>query len=308
MGALCALWLQERRPLPDNRLAAAGLAMVLTLLPVAGTALLILFAQDGSRVARALSWPGLAGIGLISYSAYLWHQPVFALARLRALDGMPGPLVMAGLAGLVPLLAWATWRFVETPFRRRVAPTGRALAGWGLASGGYRGLWEQANPERTATLALIETVRASRGKAVEDGACRFSAASVEAAPLDRLRRCQAQHGPGLLVIGDSHAQDFLAGLAATDQGGVFVLGLTQGGCRPDRPSAECGHDRVLQMLAQNPGLFRTIASIRRPAILCCACPAGGGGGRSCATFPCRAESTPPPTGPAPARSRRSSPI
>ncbi len=61
------------------------------------------------------------GIGLISYSAYLWHQPLFAFARLRSITE-PGPLVMAALIVLTLILAWATWAFVEQPFRKRPAP------------------------------------------------------------------------------------------------------------------------------------------------------------------------------------------
>ena len=51
-------------------------------LPVVGTALVLLFAQSQGWTGRLLSTRLLVGIGLISYSAYLWHQPVLAFLRL----------------------------------------------------------------------------------------------------------------------------------------------------------------------------------------------------------------------------------
>ena len=59
----------------------------------------------------------------ISYSAYLWHQPILAFARIRFGDALP-PAALLALGGLALLLAWPTWAFVERPFRRR--GTGRA--------------------------------------------------------------------------------------------------------------------------------------------------------------------------------------
>lgn len=89
---------------------------VYALLPVMGTVLVILFASRQTWVGRFLSMRGFVGIGLISYSAYLWHQPLFAFARLRGLEEpSDGLLVALALASLG--LAWMTWRWVETPFR-----------------------------------------------------------------------------------------------------------------------------------------------------------------------------------------------
>jgi peptidoglycan/LPS O-acetylase OafA/YrhL len=54
---------------------------VYTLFPTVGAALIILCATPATYVGMPLSSRPFVSIGLISYSAYLWHQPIFAFAR-----------------------------------------------------------------------------------------------------------------------------------------------------------------------------------------------------------------------------------
>jgi peptidoglycan/LPS O-acetylase OafA/YrhL len=89
-----------------------------TLVPTAGAAFLILCAQQGTIAQRILSNRLMVGIGLLSYSAYLWHQPLFAFAKQRSLT-TPSLSMMAFLCVLTLLLAYFSWRFVERPFRQR---------------------------------------------------------------------------------------------------------------------------------------------------------------------------------------------
>ena len=98
---------------------------LITLAPVGGTVLVTLFATEGTWVARLLAWRGFVAIGLISYSAYLWHQPILSLARIRLIE--PSQMQMVALIALTFGLAWVSWRFVEQPFRARNA-TGYKLA------------------------------------------------------------------------------------------------------------------------------------------------------------------------------------
>jgi len=91
---------------------------VYTLIPTVGTGLVILFSSSQTLVGRLLSTKVLVGVGLISYSAYLWHQPLFAFERHRSF-AEPSELSLLGLAFLAIPLAYLTWRFVERPFRNK---------------------------------------------------------------------------------------------------------------------------------------------------------------------------------------------
>lgn len=88
------------------------------LVPTIGTGLIILFSSSQTMTGRLLSSKPLVSIGLISYSAYLWHQPLLAFARHRTL-AEPSALTYAILAFLSLPLAYLSWRYVERPFRQK---------------------------------------------------------------------------------------------------------------------------------------------------------------------------------------------
>ena len=86
--------------------------------PVLGTAGVLLFNRPGNLAWRLLSLRPAVFVGLISYSAYLWHQPVLAFARAASLEPLNAP-VSAGLVVLTLVLAAVSWRYVEVPCRKR---------------------------------------------------------------------------------------------------------------------------------------------------------------------------------------------
>ena len=88
------------------------------LIPVLSTVLLIAFSRPNNLVGRLLGWKPLTAIGLMSYSTYLWHQPLFAFARIRMPEA-PSALIYIALIVASLLLAYLTWRFIETPFRNK---------------------------------------------------------------------------------------------------------------------------------------------------------------------------------------------
>jgi peptidoglycan/LPS O-acetylase OafA/YrhL len=91
-----------------------------TLVPTLGTLLIILFAVEGTLVQKALGLKPLVFVGLLSYSAYLWHQPLLAFAKHAGLYTPTLPTIFALLV-LVIGFSYLSWRFVEKPFRDKQA-------------------------------------------------------------------------------------------------------------------------------------------------------------------------------------------
>jgi len=89
------------------------------LFPTLGTALIILCANSTTIVGKILGNPLFRGLGLISYSTYLWHQPLFAFARIRSIYAQPSSGDFALLIVVTLFLASLSWYFVERPFRNR---------------------------------------------------------------------------------------------------------------------------------------------------------------------------------------------
>lgn len=177
---------------------------LLALVPVIGTVLIILFATPETLVGRLLSLTPFVGIGLVSYSAYLWHQPLFAFARLRSIDEPDTPLMLV-LIALALSLAWVSWRFVENPFRDkgRISRTGVFAAAPLMAMllvavglfGTDRDRLVDLYPEYQRVL-----VEVSSGERVAYVMHRYDK-EVKDKPFPA-------YGLKLLLIGDSFSQDF----------------------------------------------------------------------------------------------------
>ncbi|MFM7143230.1 MAG: acyltransferase family protein, partial [Alphaproteobacteria bacterium] len=147
VGALAAIAVARGRiGESSGRLAAlaglVGLAMIaatcirlegsdpfpghLALAPPLGAALLLLAGHAAPNpVSRMLSAGPLVAIGLVSYSAYLWHWPLLAFHRYGY--GKPGPVAGAVIVALTFAAAWASRRWIETPARRSTASPSRVF-------------------------------------------------------------------------------------------------------------------------------------------------------------------------------------
>ena len=88
------------------------------LIPTIGTGLVILCAIPQTTIHKLLSLNFIVGVGLISYSTYLWHQPILAFAR-HAIEGEVHNLTVIMLCISSLFFGWFSWRFVERPFRQK---------------------------------------------------------------------------------------------------------------------------------------------------------------------------------------------
>ena len=87
------------------------------LLPTIGAALIILFAEQTTYVGKLLSSRIFVGIGVISYSLYLWHQPILAFSKIYNLTN--GSYSKIAILALIFILSILSWKYIESPFRNQ---------------------------------------------------------------------------------------------------------------------------------------------------------------------------------------------
>lgn len=87
------------------------------LAPTIGAALTIKYSDQNTFTGRIIGSKYLVGVGLISYSAYLWHQPLFAFLRNHQHVNFDSyrPLLII----IIFPLAYLSWKYIELPFRNK---------------------------------------------------------------------------------------------------------------------------------------------------------------------------------------------
>ena len=134
VGALVAMRLRNYGIKGNNFLSMFGFLAILfsilvfnentpfpsiyALVPVLGVALIILYADKNTFIAKWLSKKLLVGIGLVSYSAYLWHQPLLSFSKIYS-KTTPTLLTNFFLILFTFFLAILSWQFIEKPFRKK---------------------------------------------------------------------------------------------------------------------------------------------------------------------------------------------
>jgi peptidoglycan/LPS O-acetylase OafA/YrhL len=189
----------------DSTTAFPGLA---ALVPCLGTVLVIQAGRgEGAptQVARLLSRKSVVFVGLISYSLYLWHWPIFAFSRFwLGTTHLPLSWALSG-AAIAFVLASISWSYVERPFRtkstisrqgvfRFSAVTALLLSGVSIASIMANGVPARFEQRVLDVLAGAEDTATNRkecmGEKDNDQYCVFGAHSLQ---------------PSAILWGDSHA-------------------------------------------------------------------------------------------------------
>ena len=238
--------------------------------PCLGAALVIGFGREGTWVGAVLGLPLIVSVGLISYSAYLWHQPMLSLARHAGLPADPLIIVVIVVACLA--FAYGSWRYIELPFRNRAHFSRRQVFALSLtsltlvaalgismkATGGFEEQWWSRQSEMGArTYELVRARSADLGKDADFGQCKFRVQLVDEAFLERTRQCHSENGPGIFIIGDSHAADLFGAFARLSTS-PFVVGISDGGCRLHSDTHTCDFQKFSQFVADSPQMVAVV--------------------------------------------------
>ncbi len=260
LGAI--FWFDETTPMPS----------LWGIMPVAGTCAVIAFARAGTLANLALSRRPVVLIGMMSYSAYLWHQPLFAFARVRSTIG-PSPELMAALSLTAFILAAFSWRYIELPWRYksyRLLRPRRAIAIASLAVMaaliifGISARYTAGYPTRfpSSILSAEDRIRINRGLS---DTCEDS--------FTLAKECRTSDAPEVIVWGDSYAMHLMQGLQASNPN-IRVVQMTISMCGPlldvapinsDYPASwakKCiaDNDQVLSYIKATPSLRYAVLS------------------------------------------------
>ena len=192
--------------------------------PVLGTVLLVRFARADAGVGRLLASRPLVGLGLISYSLYLWHQPLLAFLRIRRGESELNALTIGLFLLLSLALAAASYRWVERPFRSRSRFSRGSIFALSLAGIVGFGALGLAGHRSDGFLAhkLAQVPEAKRALLVQveaESRRRAEVVARHAADLQRPGFDVASGRRRVLVIGDSVGEDLATALA--EHGGRF---------------------------------------------------------------------------------------
>lgn len=221
-GSLVAIIVQEKKISCNNCLSLLGLSGILisivsynektvlnpllACIPIIGTLLIIIFGTGNTIVSKLLSSKLFVGIGLISYSTYLWHQPVFAFSRAYLLNE-PSAFLMSVLIGLAFFLGAISWKYIEQPFRyyyrfnifRATLFMSMAFIIFGFAGHFTTGFTQRFGDEFQATVANSNDTT----HRLLDNGCHLNGA-VPAQPMDSCSNFLIDGKADVILIGDSH--------------------------------------------------------------------------------------------------------
>lgn len=278
LGAFAAFYLDgshRPRKMAEEGLGIFGLILILyavlafdrqtpfpgffALAPTVGATLIIIFARRGTLVGRLLGLRSLVAIGLMSYSAYLWHQPLLAFGRNIAFGGLTkaaaGSIVLATF-----LIAYFSWRVVERPFRTsRLLNRGQIFASsfsaglllffFGVTGVADRGFEQRYDEAKVDFLSYFDNsppdwhyFTAQNIEAEFRLQCDFydfdshRAGLITTVPKAAIsRECyerDQKFQKAAFIWGDSHAQQLHPGLKRALPGEWQILQVASSGCSP----------------------------------------------------------------------------
>lgn len=298
LGALCALPRTRTGSgaIPSDILSAVGLGMIgvallffdrstptpslYTLLPTVGAALVLLHARANTMAGRILGNPLMVGIGLISYSTYLWHQPLLVFTRYAAAGPVGLPAIWLAVVAAF-FFGYLSWRYVEAPFRSKdqvslrsvavLAIVGTLLIGAvgvaGHVTNGFRTL--RSDNAVFARDAELQQVRTERQRLIRAGICHYD----ENLPIKQFIAhwdCKSDDeglfDSQMAVFGDSHAADKVVALRLN---GMDTWQITGAGCQvaPEFVKADRTHcHELFRLLETNKPSIKGVILANRFAV------------------------------------------
>ena len=190
-------------------------------------------------VSRILSTRPMVGIGLISYSMYLWHWPIIVFCR--TFYGEPSRLTKLGFLVAVIAISYFSLKFIEKPFRSKphlltglqtLAAGGLTVTALGLAAVLLIPVALSVRQIPAYVFAVDRYTNYDAGPNSRSGQCFLTRRSNDLKFFD-IEKCLhiKETGTNVLLMGDSHAAHLWIGLS-TRYPEINFLQATSSGCKP----------------------------------------------------------------------------
>ena len=223
-----------------------------TLSPVIGVSLIIWFSSENELTTKILSTKLFVGIGLISYSLYLWHYPIFAFSRITSfIDN--NFIMKLFLAGFVLIASTISYFLIEKPIRdnnfkfKNVLKTIFVILGILIIFNTYL-LFKEGKINKL-NIIIDKGISSPLFKTE----CKFSSSEKNyinnSVFIEKLLECKKKYNKFILILGDSHSIDIYNSISKLSRKDEFIVGLNVAGCRPAQNSTdECHYDNALKFI------------------------------------------------------------
>lgn len=286
LGSIAAFMIYKREKGGNNFFSLVGLFLVFfsffffsekiptpsfyTLLPVLGTMLIILYADKDTIVTKILSTKILVSIGLISYSAYLYHQPLIAFSKI-ILNYQITFIFKLFLVVLTFILSFYSWKYIEKPFRNKNFLDQKKifllsfLAIIIFFTLGFSGHYYNKNFEKYWIAKNIKNEKKDLYHKYildtdynmylhmrnNDNKCHHWQENFENELIKIIEECSKTNDKTLLVIGDSHAMNLYNLLTLLDLDKSTIIGVSRGGCAFSHWEKFCDPQKTFNFLRTN---------------------------------------------------------
>ncbi len=247
------------------------------LLPVLGSAAVVagIVLAPLAPVTRLLATAPMTAIGKLSYSWYLWHWPLLALARADALGAQSLPRDLA-LVTFALLLSALTYRFVEQPIRKlRPWPftTGRTAVAAGsvlmavMAASAF--VLTNFSDHQLAKDPIAKASQLARTEkfALPAHCSQFEFPFRQLTPIDGCVLGAGHGRPEIVLWGDSNAFHFAPTFAPhATSSSHGVLPRAMGACMPQRRHVSDALDPTTRRSAESCVAFNAAMKDQLPAL------------------------------------------
>jgi peptidoglycan/LPS O-acetylase OafA/YrhL len=213
----------------------------LTILPVLGAVLVLLFSEQDNFVGKILSIKFLSMVGLISYSLYLWHQPVLALMKKSYSIHLTPTQIFISII-LTFSLSYISWKYVENPFRNKQKFSQNKIFKLSIASivtvSLFALLFKQnfyiqksIFPEKMARFEkTLEADESHSNQVMFDDGCKFWSDEFNSRFISRFDKCTKLYNKAIFILGGSHGMDLYNAIAMSALN-PFIVSVSRGYCR-----------------------------------------------------------------------------